>query len=129
MIEMAGKGKHHPLWTMTAALVLVALGLGLLTFGLGPVSMAILLYGAGNGVFSIAKGTVPLALFGADRYAPIVGRLARPSLVAQALAPAASAWISEHAGVAGAYGTLLLLAVANVVVCLGLWANFRAKRP
>lgn len=129
MIEMAGKGEHHPLWTMTAALVLVALGLGLLTFGLGPVSMAILLYGAGNGVFSIAKGTVPLALFGADRYAPIVGRLARPSLVAQALAPAASAWISEHAGVAGAYGTLLLLAAANVVVCLGLWANFRAKRP
>ena len=129
VIEMAGKGKHHPLWTMTAALVLVALGLGLLTFGLGPVSMAILLYGAGNGVFSIAKGIVPLALFGADRYAPIVGRLARPSLVAQALAPAASAWILEHAGVTGAYGTLLLLAAANVVLCLGLWASFRAKRP
>ena len=129
VIEMAGKGKHHPLWTMTAALVLVALGLGLLTFGLGPVSMAILLYGAGNGVFSIAKGIVPLALFGADRYAPIVGRLARPSLVAQALAPAASAWILEHAGVTGAYGTLLLLAAANVVLCLGLWACFRAKRP
>ncbi|SDG59291.1 MFS transporter [Bosea robiniae] len=129
VIEMAGKGKHHPLWTMTAALVLVALGLGLLTFGLGPVSMAILLYGAGNGVFSIAKGIVPLALFGADRYAPIIGRLARPSLVAQALAPAASAWILEHAGVTGAYGTLLLLAAANVVLCLGLWASFRAKRP
>lgn len=129
VIEMAGKGKHHPLWTMTAALVLVALGLGLLTFGLGPVSMAILLYGAGNGVFSIAKGIVPLALFGADRYAPIVGRLARPSLVAQALAPTASAWILEHAGVTGAYGTLLLLAAANVVLCLGLWASFRAKRP
>lgn len=128
LIEMAGKGKHHPLWTMTAALVLVAIGLGLLTFGFGPVSLAILLYGAGNGVFSIAKGTLPLALFGPDRYAPIVGRLARPSLVAQALAPAASAWILEYAGVIGAYGTLLVLAAVNVILGVGLWTASRSRR-
>lgn len=130
VIEMAGKGKHHPLWTMTAAVILVAVGLGLLAFGLGPLSMAILLYGAGNGVFSIARGTVPLALFGADRYAPIIGRLARPSLIAQALAPAASAWILEHAGVTGAYSALLMLAAANVVLGIGLWTAFRmGARP
>jgi len=128
VIEMAGKGKHHPLWTMTAALVLVAVGLGLLTLGLGPISLAILLYGAGNGVFSIAKGTVPLAVFGPDRYAPIVGRLARPSLVAQALAPAASAWILEYTNVTGVYGLLLLLSAANMMLCVGLWARFRAAR-
>lgn len=127
VIEMAGKGKHHPLWTMTAALGLVAVGLGLLTLGLGPISLAILLYGAGNGVFSIAKGTVPLALFGADRYAPIVGRLARPSLIAQALAPAGSAWILEYAGVTGAYGALLILAALNVMLCVGLWTAHRSS--
>jgi hypothetical protein len=27
-----------------------------------------ILYGAGNGVFSIARGTLPLALFGPERY-------------------------------------------------------------
>ncbi len=30
LVEMAGKGRHHPLWTLTAAMVLVALGLAIL---------------------------------------------------------------------------------------------------
>lgn len=53
-----------------------------MALGLGPVGVAIGLYGAGNGVFSIAKGTLPLALFGPECCAPLIGRLARPSLIA-----------------------------------------------
>jgi len=85
ILEMAGKGRHHPLWSMTGALGLMAAGLILLWAGIGAVGLALVLYGAGNGVLSIAKGTVPLALFGSHRYAPLMGRLARPSLFAQAL--------------------------------------------
>ena len=55
-------------------------------------------YGAGNGICSIARGTVPLALFGAERYAPLLGRLARPGLVAQALAPPLGAYVLAHDG-------------------------------
>jgi len=121
VVEMAGGGRHHPLWTMSAALGLIAIGLGLMSLDVAPIGLAIILYGAGNGVFSIARGTLPLALFGPHRYAPLVGRLARPSLIAQALAPAASAWILESRGVVGANRTLLLLASANLLLCVGLW--------
>lgn len=121
VVEMLGKEQHHPLWTMTGALALIALGLGLLSMGVGLVAFALILYGAGNGIFSIAKGTLPLSLFGPHRYAPIVGRLARPSLVAQAVAPAVSAFGIEKAGASWTYAVLLLLAVANIALCLGLW--------
>ncbi len=89
IVEMSFKGRHHPLWTLTAALGLVALGLALLALGLPGVGIWLVLYGSGNGIYSIARGTVPLALFGSARYPLMVGRLARPGLIAQALAPPA----------------------------------------
>jgi hypothetical protein len=48
IVEMAGKGRHHPLWTLTAAMVLVVLGVAMLTAGLPLVGLALVLYGAGN---------------------------------------------------------------------------------
>ncbi|GJD63423.1 hypothetical protein MPEAHAMD_3591 [Methylobacterium frigidaeris] len=78
VVEMANEGRHHPLWTLTVAMVLVALGLAILAAGIPAVAVALMLYGAGNGIYSIAGGTVPLALFGPERYPILVGRLARP---------------------------------------------------
>ncbi|GJD72686.1 MFS transporter [Methylobacterium sp. J-043] len=121
IIEMAGKGRHHPLWTLTAAMVLVILGIAMLTAGLPLVGLALVLYGAGNGIYSIARGTVPLALFGPERYAALVGRLARPGLVAQALAPSVGAVVLTHAGADATYALLSVLAVANVALALSLW--------
>ncbi|KQU17602.1 MFS transporter [Methylobacterium sp. Leaf94] len=121
IIEMAGKGRHHPLWTLTAAMVLVVLGIAMLTAGLPLVGLALVLYGAGNGIYSIARGTVPLALFGPERYAALVGRLARPGLVAQALAPSVGAVVLTHAGADATYALLTVLAVANVALALSLW--------
>ena len=59
----------------------------MLTFGFPIVAIAIALYGAGNGIGSVARGTVPLALFGADRYPVLMGRLGFPLLVAMDLSP------------------------------------------
>lgn len=64
----------------------MAIGLGLMLLAVFPVGLAIVLYDTGNGVFSIAKSTLPLALFGPQLYATLIGRLARPSLIAQAVA-------------------------------------------
>ncbi|GJD75408.1 MFS transporter [Methylobacterium goesingense] len=121
IVEMAGRGRHHPLWTLTAAMVLVALGMTMLAAGLPVVGLALVLYGAGNGIYSIARGTVPLALFGPERYAPLVGRLARPGLVAQALAPSLGAVVLTHAGADATYALLAVLALANVAIALSLW--------
>lgn len=121
MVEMAFKGRHHPLWTLTAALILVALGLVLLALGLPGVGVWLLLYGGGNGIYSIARGTVPLALFGPVRYPVVVGRLARPGLIAQALAPPAGAFVLTHAGPDALWHLLLALALINAGLVGVLW--------
>ena len=91
-----------------------------LAVGAGPIALALILYGAGNGVFSIAKGTLPLAQFGPQRYAPLVGKLARPSLVAQALAPTAGALLLDKAGSSWTYVALMMLAAVNIVLGVAL---------
>lgn len=121
IVEMLFKGRHHPLWTLTAALGLVALGLVLLAFGLPGVGVWLVLYGGGNGIYSIARGTVPLALFGPVRYPLVVGRLARPGLIAQALAPPAGAFVLTHASPNALWWLLLALSLANLGLVGSLW--------
>ena len=121
LVEMSFKGRHHPLWTLTAAFALVALGVALLAFGLPGVGLWLVLYGGGNGIYSIARGTVPLALFGSVRYPLVVGRLARPGLIAQALAPPAGAVVLTHAGPDALWWLLLALALANLGLVGALW--------
>ncbi len=121
IVEMATKGRHHPLWTLTIAMILVAVGLAILALGIPAVAIALVLYGAGNGIYSIARGTVPLALFGAERYPVLVGRLARPGLVAQAVAPSLGAMALTHSGADATYILLAVLAVTNVGLASALW--------
>jgi hypothetical protein len=45
------------------------------------------MHGAGNGVLTIAKGTLPLAIFGPEGYGRRQGLLGAPSRVLQAFAP------------------------------------------
>ena len=49
--------------------------------------MFVVLYGAGNGLLTIARGTVPLALFGPLGYGERTGLLGAPARAAQAFAP------------------------------------------
>lgn len=59
----------------------------LLVFG-GPAAYAFaLLHGAGNGILTIAKGTLPLALFGPSGFGARLGWLNAPARVLQAAAP------------------------------------------
>src|SRR5690606_10698360 len=53
VLEMLGRSRHHPLWTLTAAVCLCAAGLVLLASGIELPGVALVLYGAGNGIFSI----------------------------------------------------------------------------
>lgn len=58
-----------------------------MAFG-GPADIAFaILHGAGNGILTIAKGTLPLALFGAAGYGSRLGGLNAPARVPQAAAP------------------------------------------
>jgi hypothetical protein len=116
IVEMAFGARYHPLWTLFVGAVLMAFGLGLFAFGLPMAGVAIVVYGAGNGVWSIARGAVPLALFGPERYPALMGRLARPALLASAAAPFLGGVLFERGGVTLSLAVLCLLAAANIAV-------------
>lgn len=87
VVEMLVGDRLHPTATLACAGALVAVGVVLLALGAAPAAIAVVLYAAGNGVWSIARGTVPLALFGPARYPVVMRQLAAPNLVVQAAAP------------------------------------------
>lgn len=108
----------HPLASARLAATLHPLGVGLLLWG-APWSAAAfgVLHGAGNGVMTIAKGTLPLALFGAQGYGHRQGWLMVPARVAQALAP----WLFGLLVVQWGTGAFGLTAAVGLLACVALW--------
>jgi hypothetical protein len=78
----------HPLVSARIATTLHPLGAAALAV-LGPPGIAgfAILYGAGNGLLTIARGTVPLAIFGPHGFGERTGLLGAPARATQALAP------------------------------------------
>nr|WP_298681620.1 MFS transporter [uncultured Dongia sp.] len=128
-IEMLIGRYHHPIWTKLASVSSVALGLGLLWGNLPLTYLTLIFYGAGIGLESIARATLPLVLFRPDDYAPIMGKLARPSLIAQAAAPSIGAIMIEIWGTDTALGVVVAVAVINMLIALMLFHYTRSIRP
>jgi MFS family permease len=105
----------HPV----AALALLLAGAPLLG-ALAP--MFVMLHGAGNGILTIAKGTLPLALFGPHGYGARLGLIMTPARFAQALAPPLFGLALERWG-AGA----LWITAGLGLVSLGLLLGLRAR--
>ena len=127
IVEMAFGRHYHPIWTMAASATLVAGGVVLLFLGFPILALALALYGAGNGIGSIAKGTLPLALFGPDGYASLMGKLAMPSLLAQALSPSLGAILIEWSGPGAALGFLAGMTCLNIALVGVLWVSARKR--
>jgi predicted MFS family arabinose efflux permease len=88
VLEFGLLRRVHPLASARlAALAHPVAAVCLTVFG-GPAAYAFaVLHGAGNGILTIAKGTLPLALFGAAGYGARLGWLNAPARVLQAAAP------------------------------------------
>lgn len=127
-IEMAIARFHHPIWTMVVSAALVVLGLGALWGGLPLVALALMAYGGGIGLESIARGTVPLALFGAEGYAALMGKLALPSLLLQAAAPSLGAVLIHRFGTDGALGAIFAAAFLTLIMVSTLAVLSRQHR-
>jgi predicted MFS family arabinose efflux permease len=67
-------------------------------FGGGAAAAFALLHGAGNGILTIARGTLPLAIFGPENYAYRLGVIGAPSRICQAVAPVAFGLLIEPMG-------------------------------
>ena len=68
LIELANKERHHPMWTLSISVTMITAGLALLALDNGFAALAIILFGIGSGLFSIARGSLPLALYGEGQY-------------------------------------------------------------
>jgi MFS family permease len=115
-------GRHlHPLWIARSAVGLLVVAFALLAtlpFSVAAAAAFAVLYGMANGLLTIARGTVPLALFGAAGYGRLVGRIGGPFLVVQALAPVVVTYVADRASDAAALAVVAVFAVAALVCFL-----------
>jgi len=126
-VEMVIARYHHPIWTKVASTSLVATGLAALWLEAPIIPLALALYGAGIGLESIARGTLPLAIFGPERYPVTMGRIAMPSLIAQAAAPSIGTALIEAGGVDGAMAVFVASAAVNVLLASSLVVMLRKR--
>jgi len=119
--ELSFARRLHPLWLARAAvglLVAAFVVLALLPFSAATAAVFAVMFGMANGLLTIARGTVPLALFGASGYGRLVGRIGGPFLAVQALAPVVVTTIAERGSDASALALVAAFAAAALICFL-----------
>lgn len=120
LMEFGWLRRLHPLLSARLAALAHPLGaLGLLLLGPALAPAFALLHGAGNGILTIAKGNLPLVLFGASGYGERQGWLMLPARIAQAAAPllfglAIARWGAGALWLSAGIGLLALLALLAI---------------
>jgi MFS family permease len=88
IVEFTIMRHAHPLVSARVAAALHPIGAALLALAGSQASFLFAAFhGAGNGLLTIARGTVPLAIFGPEGYGARTGLLGAPARAAQAAAP------------------------------------------
>lgn len=88
--------------------------------------MFTLVMGASQGVLTIVRGAVPLALFGAKGYGAILGFIATPVLFVSAAAPTIFAWIVDRWGWDVGHWAILTSSVASLL-CMETMARWHRR--
>src|SRR5271156_1998186 len=113
----------HPLVSARIATVLYPIGAAALAItGPAGASVFAVFYGAGNGLLTIARGTVPLAIFGPHAYGERTGLLGAPARAAQAFAPLLFGLLLDGMGTSA-----ILVPVGLYLAALGALFCLRAK--
>ena len=115
--EFSFARRVHPLWIARGAVGLLVAAfvlLALLPFSAALAATFAVMYGMANGLLTIARGTVPLALFGAAGYGRLMGRIGGPFLVVQALAPVVLTFVANRAS--DAIGLALVAGFAAIAL-------------
>lgn len=117
--EFALLRHFHPLVAARVATTLHPLGAALLaTLGMPAAGFA-LLHGAGNGMMTIASGTLPLALFGPKGFGQRQGLIIAPARAMQAFAPLLFGLLIEQNGAGALWLTTgLMLAACLALLCI-----------
>src|SRR3984957_19113173 len=90
IVEASFLSRYHPLVSTRLACLTHPIGAAILALaGGGAASVFAIFHGAGNGILTIARGTLPLAIFGPQNYGYRLGIIGAPARMAQAIAPLA----------------------------------------
>jgi hypothetical protein len=126
LIEFAFGRNVHPLWVARVALTVLLCGFLMLLFAGFAVTTAAafaLMFGGANGLITITRGAVPLALFGPHGYGRLIGRLAGPFQIMQAAAPLMMAFVVER------FSDPLALVLAAAFASVALICFVSIRRP
>jgi MFS family permease len=118
--ELAFGRGLHPLVVARASVGILLAAFALIAWlGLSASTAAafMVLFGMANGLVTIARGTVPLTLFGPVGFGALIGRIAGPGLVMQAMAPLVLAFVIERTSDPAALAMVASLALVSFV-CL-----------
>jgi MFS family permease len=127
LLDFLTAGRTHPLWIARGAVTLVAFAFAVLAFaGASPLVAALfaIAFGAANGVMTVARGALPLLMFGSTGYGRVIGRIARPGLFVQALAPFVVASAVERFS----DRVVLEMGIVGALLALGCFLAIRAPR-
>lgn len=117
-------------WEIIWGHKIAPVSMGRLAIGLLPISFLVLLmsgsdwltaaaftaiFGVSNGLVTVVRGAVPLALFGPDGYGTILGVIATPVLFFNAISPMLFALIIDAFGYRAGTWILLVVAVASTL--------------
>lgn len=118
LLEAGPLGRLQALATARMACLTHPIGAAvILTAGGGVAASAFaVLHGSGNGILTIARGTVPLSLYGPANYGYRLGILGAPSRFLSAGAPLAFSLLLDHLGSA----VLVVSSVLSLSACLAL---------
>lgn len=111
LLEAGWLARYHPLVSSRLAALTNPIGVVALAVG-GPLFAPVftIFFGAGNGILTIARGTLTLALFGPHGFGRRVGVISLPARAAGALAPLVVGLMVEQIGTA----TLWISALASL---------------
>lgn len=123
MAEAALAGRYSIMWTGFISMVCLPIAFMVLIQAQGSVAVGLafaLLYGIGNGLMTIARGGMVLAIFGSRGYGERLNRITVAQNIAGAMAPLLSGYLLDRIGAvlladlllaAGMIGLLLMVAL------------------
>ena len=126
ILEYSARRRVNPLLSAKVASALHPIASIVVTLAGAPAaSLFAVIHGAGNGMLTIVRGTLPLAIFGPAGYGARIGQLSAPARIGQALAPFAIGLAID--GIGGA--TLIISSGLSVAAFCSLFLLSLPRTP
>jgi predicted MFS family arabinose efflux permease len=119
IIEAGFLSRYHPLLSTGLACLTHPVGAAIFAVAGGAASSVFAIsFGLGNGILTIARGTLPLAIFGPKDYGYRLGLIGAPARMAQAVAPLAFGFLIDAMGIRILIVSSALSLSALLALCL-----------